>query len=193
MALAVAQARMSRMVRAFVSLVHVPRGGYSSRPMVRPRVALVLLLAAAGGPVVAAAACQGFPTVQPCGEIPGEGCMAAAGGTCADPTCSALYECTGGEWSLVQTCPAYEAGAPDASDGGACTPVKIDLSGLTTGCTPDLQNPPDCPIQAALGCEQSACLTECTDFFLCQSTSMGPEWVDVAYCACDGGFFVMPH
>ncbi len=57
----------------------------------------------------------------------------------------------------MQPCPApsggaggaasdLDAGHRDASDSDACTPVKIDLSGQTTGCTPDLENPPDCPV-----------------------------------------------
>jgi hypothetical protein len=63
--------------------------------------------------------------------------------------------------------------------------VHIDLTGQTTGCTPDLQNP-DCPVQAAMGCAESVCLTGCGDFFLCLSSG----WLDVAYCADDGGLVV---
>ena len=167
--------------------------------MPRLRLTLALLLAAAG--------CQGFPPVQPCTtEIPAGGCPAGRGGTCEDPTCDALYDCLGGEWTRVQACPmrdggaggahedgggaGLDAGSVDASNGDACTPVHIDLAGKTSGCTPDLENPPDCPVEAALGCAESACFTSCSDFFLCKATSTGPQWIDVAYCNCDGQLVV---
>jgi hypothetical protein len=73
----------------------------------------------------------------------------------------------------------------DASAGDACTPVDIDAGDMGIDCTPDLELP-DCPVGAALGCAQSACLTGCSDFFVCKPMSTGPEWVDVAYCTCEG-------
>ena len=137
-------------------------------------------------------------------EIPAGGCPLGRGGTCDDPTCTGLYNCLGGEWALELKCPMHDGGTgaggaggaqgsggdAGSSDSDACTPVHIDVSGMTMGCTPGLENPPDCPVAAALGCEESACLTGCTDFFLCKSTSTGPEWVDVAYCTCEGQLIV---
>ena len=82
---------------------------------------------------------------------------------------------------------------PAASTHPTATRVRPSTStsrGKTTGCTPDLENPPDCPVEAALGCAESACLTGCSDFFLCKATSTGPQWIDVAYCDCDGQLLV---
>jgi hypothetical protein len=166
------------------------------RPMQRPRliVAAAVLLMAAGSPLVAAG-CQGLPPIELCGEIPTGGCPIGLGGSCTDITCTGLYDCTGGLWILVQTCPPQPdgggaggggagGGMVDGGDAGeapdACTPVHIDLTGETTDCMPDLENP-DCPVEAALGCAESACLTGCSDFFLCTVNG----WVDVAYCTCE--------
>jgi hypothetical protein len=66
-------------------------------------------------------------------------------------------------------------------------PIEIDRAGETTGCAPDLQHP-DCPADAAETCAASACLTGCTDFFLCT----GEGWIDVAYCTEDGELVLVP-
>jgi len=143
--------------------------------------------------LAAAASCQGLAPVEPCGEIPANGCPVGRGGTCDDLTCDALYDCAGGAWTRVQTCLQPDAGPAlggsdgglDAGGDGACTPVHIDADGGATDCTPDLAFP-DCPVQAAETCAESACLTGCSDFFLCTA----PGWVDVAYCTDQGQLIV---
>ena len=135
---------------------------------------------------LAATGCQGFPPVILCGEIPEGGCPKGRGGSCEDELCSALYDCVVGEWRVVETCsPDADAGSGDAGpeDAGsdACTPVTIDHTGETTGCTPELQEP-DCPVVAAETCAEHACTTGCVDFFLC--TEQG--WADVAFCTEEG-------
>jgi hypothetical protein len=108
------------------------------------------------------------------------------GGTCGDQSCNALYDCVNGVWVHVQTCPAPDGGGGPGRDagegeGGPCTLVNIDTTGQTTGCTPDLALP-DCPVEAAQGCSEAACLTGCSDFFLCKQVGTGRDWIDVAYC-----------
>ena len=130
--------------------------------------------------------------VKLCGEIPPDGCPIGRGGTCDDATCAGLYDCVDGAWRLEQTCPGGGGGA-GASSGAAgadagpdgCASVRIDHTGETTGCEPDLQSP-DCPVVAAETCAASACLTDCVDFFLC--TARG--WVAVAYCDEEGQLVV---
>jgi hypothetical protein len=74
------------------------------------------------------------------------------------------------------------SGGSSASGGsGGCATVKLDHSGETTGCMPDLQIP-DCPAAAAETCSQTACNSGCTDFFVC--TAQG--WKDVGYCDAKG-------
>jgi hypothetical protein len=165
--------------------------------------ALLAFLAAVSTAVVAAVACQGLPPIQPCGEIPGEGCPAASGGTCADLTCSALYDCEEGSWVLLQTCPVPEGGAGGGGTGGAggggtgadagpCVPVTLDAGPLGADCMPDLAFP-DCDFDA-ITCADTACFTGCSDFFICSGSTqlcMGgapPCWVDVAYCDDYGQF-----
>jgi hypothetical protein len=161
-----------------------------------PRV-LVVLVAGAAVPTLALSACQpNLPSVgQLCGEIPGDGCPKDRGGSCDDPTCSAVYTCLNGNWKLDQTCSGDRDAGPDAepleagadADAGAtdgCTPFKFDDKDQAPHCEPSLENPPDCPSQAAEGCLESACITGCSDFFLC--TKHG--WIDVGYCDDDGGF-----
>ena len=147
---------------------------------------LVVLLAPAG--------CQGIPTGTGCSDIPAGGCPTDRGGTCDDPTCNALYACNAGAWSILQWCdqPDGGAGGGDAGggdggprDGGPCTPVSINTTGETQDCTPDLEGT-DCSVEAALGCEETACLTGCSDFYLCTA----PGWVHVAYCDDNGDLIV---
>lgn len=159
--------------------------------MSRALLALLFLPLAAA---LAAASCQDYPPLQTCGEIPADGCPVGRGGTCDDVTCSALWDCVNGAWVHVQTCNNPEGGAQDGDAGrgdagpveaGTCTPVTIDMSGKTTDCTPDLMDP-DCPVEAAEGCAETACVTGCADFYLC--TNEG--WIDVAYCTDDGQLVV---
>jgi hypothetical protein len=164
--------------------------------MSRARAALFVLLAVVS--------CQGLPIAPICGEIPSGGCPEDRGGTCEDPTCTGLYECTADNtWTEMQRCPAHDGGGgsggssstgggdrldggSDGSDSDGCTQVSIDLSGQTVDCMPDLENPPDCPVQAALGCIETACLVGCTDFWLCKTCPDGADWVPVAYCTDEG-------
>jgi hypothetical protein len=160
---------------------------------------LLALVVAAGVPGLALAACQpSLPAVgELCSEIPAGGCPTGRGGSCEDKTCRALYTCLNATWHLHETCPKNSGsggsggggpdrdGGPDSGEGGGpCTPFKFDDKGQAENCGPSLENPPDCPSQAAEGCLESACITGCTDFFLC--TKQG--WVDVGYCDDDGGF-----
>jgi hypothetical protein len=154
------------------------------------RAFLVLPLALLGV-VFVAAGCQSLPSVTAtCGEIPPNGCPTGRGGTCADATCAALYECVNSVWTVSETCPTQPAVAKPvvrsvavagpagvAIDGGACTPVNIDVSGQTNDCMVDLMFP-DCPARAAQGCVENVCLTGCSDFFVCSSAA----WIDVAHC-----------
>ena len=132
-----------------------------------------------------AAGCQELPGVELCGQIPSGGCPLGRGGSCDDVVCASLYDCLGGKWIEVERCTSGTGGGGSGPglDGGAdaCTPVVIDHTGETIGCTPDLQEP-DCPAEAAEQCSESACLTGCTDFFLCTADG----WKDVAYCTEDG-------
>jgi hypothetical protein len=158
------------------------------------------------GTLLSAPSCQPLPTGAGCIDIPAGGCPTDRGGSCADPTCSAIYACTDGAWSFLMQCDQPDSGsgagagtgggtgssgAGTGGDGGACTPVVIDTTGEATNCTPDLAFP-DCPVQAALGCAESACVTGCSDFFLCVAASnpmcgaTSNCWIDVAYCTDDG-------
>ncbi|MEQ9324773.1 MAG: hypothetical protein RIF41_36745 [Polyangiaceae bacterium] len=142
---------------------------------------LGLALALAG---MVLAGCPSWPDVEPCGQLPDvSACPVGRGGTCEDRECTALYDCMGGEWSLVSECPPVAPatsdpdGAPD--DDAPCAAASVDRSGEALGCEPDLQEP-DCPVSAAEGCRP--CLTGCADFFLCTT----PGWQVVAHCDEDG-------
>lgn len=153
------------------------------------RLASTFGLAAAWG-----AACADA-TVVPCGEIPRDGCPVGRGGTCDDATCAALYDCVDGAWTNVEVCDngagaggGGEGGAGQGGDGGAtCTPVVLDHTGQMQGCRPDLQSP-DCPLEAAETCVETACLVRCSDFFKC--TARG--WIAVAYCTEEGELVLSP-
>jgi hypothetical protein len=138
------------------------------------------------------AACSSTEGPKLCPEIPEGGCPTGRGGSCQDPVCKALYDCIEGAWQKTTTCDnnSTSSGSGGASSGGAggsttgtggCTPVKLDHTGETTGCMPDLQIP-DCPAAAAEQCSQAACKTGCTDFFVC--TAQG--WTAVGYCDAKG-------
>lgn len=145
-------------------------------------------------PFLPALGCPTLPEAIPCGTIPEGGCPLGRGGTCADTYCSALYDCVDGAWVSAKVCSTSDAGVPDgglpdggSTDGGACTPIGVDLSGEQIDCTPDLELP-DCVIEAAFPCVETACTTGCVDFYLC--TSAG--WTAVAYCDEQHGFIAGP-
>jgi hypothetical protein len=124
--------------------------------------------------------------IKLCDEIPEKGCPTGRGGTCDDPACEALYDCVGGVWEKAKICNGNAAGGGSGGTsgsggsggaGGDCTPIEFDHTGEKTGCTPDLELP-DCPAVAAEQCPESACLTGCTDFFICKKAG----WTAVAYC-----------
>lgn len=135
--------------------------------------------------VLATPACTEPAPVLLCGEIPSGGCPIGRGGTCDDAACAAVYDCVDGDWTVVEACDGQGTGAGDTgtmpNDGGGgaggCAELSIDHTGETTGCKPDLQHP-DCPIAAAEQCPNSACLTDCVDFFMCTKDG----WIAQAYC-----------
>jgi hypothetical protein len=139
------------------------------------------------------ASCGSAGEVKLCGRIPEGGCPLGRGGTCDDKLCEALYDCAGGNWTLVLPCDrsGADAGAgghlEDSGADGPCDLVLLDHTGETSGCAPDLQSP-DCPAGAAETCAQAACFTECADFYLC--TAAG--WTAVAYCDDQGKVVVTP-
>jgi hypothetical protein len=140
-------------------------------------------------PLTAVLGCPTLPAAIPCGTIPEGGCPLGRGGTCDDTSCRGLYDCVDGVWVSAEVCAGNDGGVPDGgpSDGGPCTPITVDRSGEQTNCTPDLQSP-DCPIEVALPCAETACSTGCSDFYLC--TSAG--WTAVAYCDDENGFIASP-
>jgi len=142
-----------------------------------------------------AGACGSAGDVKLCGQIPADGCPIGRGGTCEDVFCAALYDCVDGAWVEVEACAGFGGGAGGmggaggeggAGGAGGCTPVMFDHTGETTGCEPDLQNP-DCPAVAAETCAETACLSDCLDFYLC----LKDGWKDVAYCDPDGKFVIV--
>jgi hypothetical protein len=132
---------------------------------------------------LAVSACSGAARVQTCGEIADGGCPIGRGGSCDDVACLALYDCLGGDWTEVDTCPMNQggggAGGGGAGGGGGCESVSIDRTGERSSCAPDLQVP-DCGVSAADACHP--CDTGCEDFFLCFSDG----WTAVAHCNQDG-------
>jgi hypothetical protein len=138
--------------------------------IVRPTLPLALALAAA--------ACQGLPEPTVCGLIPANGCPMARGGSCADRACAAIYRCEESGWQLVQTCsPHADAGAAlEAADGRSCSDVTVSFE-ASTGCAPPLAHA-DCPLEVALGCPETACVSGCADFFVCRADG----WQLAAWC-----------
>jgi hypothetical protein len=164
--------------------------------------AFLVLPGALLGALFLSMSCQNLPSpTATCGEIPTGGCPIGRGGTCADVTCTALYDCVNSAWALSQSCTNPVNGGATAGrsgtdggiagpvlDRGACTRVSIDMSAETNDCMVDLMFP-DCPAVAAQGCAESACLTGCSDFFLCSSAA----WIDVAHCNDRGQVIVTQH
>ncbi|MBK6515406.1 MAG: hypothetical protein IPG04_15110 [Polyangiaceae bacterium] len=130
------------------------------------------------------------PELLLCDRIPDGGCPLGRGGSCDDEVCAGLYDCIGGEWTLVEACEggggqggAGVGGGGGGGGSGGCDVPEFDHTGQTFGCSPDLQ-PPDCPVEAAEVCGDP-CLTECVDFFLC----LREGWQSVGYCD-EGGQLV---
>jgi hypothetical protein len=153
------------------------------------RLSLFLLAALA---VAVAPGCPTLPDVVSCGQIPPGGCPVGRGGSCLDDTCDALYACVNAVWVADQVCGHADAGAGGGGvggaggglpDAGACTPVVVPANEYQS-CTPDLQAP-DCPIEAAGACQETACLSGCLDFYSCPKSL---TWTSVAYCDDDGQF-----
>lgn len=140
------------------------------------------------------AGCPTLPDVVSCGVIPPGGCPVGRGGTCGDVSCEILYACVDGRWVSTQVCAQADGGSTDdGGDGGlggdasACTPVMVIAKTQGAGCMPDLQQP-DCPIEAAGACEETACLSGCIDFYVCAGNL---SWSVVAYCDDNGTFVSM--
>lgn len=163
---------------------------------------------------LALAGCYPYDTsIKLCEDaVPEGGCPTGRGGTCDDPACKALYDCIDAVWKQTSTCDGGAggstatggfagstptggtagAGGSTATGGaGGCAPIALDHTGETTGCSPPLQ-PPDCPAVAAEQCPESACLTDCADFYLCRLEMGSPAWVPVAYCDLDGVLVLSP-
>jgi hypothetical protein len=139
--------------------------------------------------------CQPSLELKLCGEIPTSGCPIGRGGSCDDATCSGLYDCVEGKWTLEVDC-KREGGSSGGAGGGSadagpdamCMPVTLAHDGEIQGCKPDLQNP-DCPVVAAEAvCRESVCLTGCDDFLLCTKDG----WTLVAYCDEEGVLVISP-
>ena len=154
----------------------------------RPLVSLAALVLLAGCP-------QATEEPKLCDIIPEGGCPLDRGGTCDDASCDAIYGCYDGVWEKVETCDTPPTGGGGSGGGGGgsggeggCAPFVFDHTGETIGCQPDLQSP-DCPIAAAEQCPESACLTDCSDFYLCKEEG----WVALAYCDENGELFEAPR
>jgi len=153
-----------------------------------PRSGVPTALAAALFAVAAVAGC-GDPPLLLCGQIPTGGCPIGRGGSCADKSCTGVYDCVNGKWTETQACPASTTsssgatGSTGSTGSGMCMPGVLNHTGETTGCTPDLESP-DCPASAAETC--SPCTTGCADFFMC----LGTGWTDVGFCTAAGQLVV---
>lgn len=136
------------------------------------------------------AGCQEFEQAPHCGPLAGGGCPSSQGGSCEDKLCDAIYTCTSSGWVLDAICDrdggAMDADAQAADAPWKCTEAGVELEGSVSGCDPNELFAPDCPVQAALGCPETACLTGCSDFFQCTTDG----WVAVAYCDEDTGSLV---
>ena len=158
-------------------------------------------LAALAGATLPVAGCFDGPALQLCGEIPAGGCPLGRGGSCDDTACAGLYDCVEGKWTREVDCSANGHGDGGGAEGGdagpdaVCSLVTISHVGETTGCSADLQTP-DCPVAAAeAACSESACLTGCSDFFLCvhdEAQASKRSWSAVAHCDDDGQLMISP-
>ena len=128
-------------------------------------------------------ACEDPPTADTCGALPDpSACPAARGGTCEDRSCTALYACREGRWTLVETCPESTGGAGGASGaagqggnqgGASCTEPA------PSACLP-LQKP-DCDAALIEACPAEACALGCEGFLRCE----GADWSETYEAYCD--------
>jgi hypothetical protein len=117
-------------------------------------------------------ACSAFdnpPAPHACNGIPSGGCPGSGTDNCVDPMCSAIYTCEDdGGWSFSATCPAREAGVPDARpDVDLRRDADFDVPPGATGgpgCV-DLQCG-DCTLSLALACPSDECCG-CQNVFVC--------------------------
>jgi hypothetical protein len=133
---------------------------------------------------LACGSCQGFEDAPNCGTVPAGGCPNWRGGSCDDKACARIYGCTTRGWAVEEVC-EREGGVDDAgadgeseADASMCGDSIAMPDGLTDNCDPNAMQLPDCPINAALGCPSAACLTGCSDFFVCRVDG----WSAAAYC-----------
>ena len=160
---------------------------------------------------LALAGCYPYDTsIKLCEDaVPEGGCPTGRGGTCEDPTCTALYDCIDAAWKKTATCPPPGGAGGGGTGGvggtltggtggdtttggtGGCTPAALDHTNETAGCVPDLQSP-DCPAAAAEPCAETACQTGCLDFYVCKEDASGKGWVAVGYCDDDGHLIASP-
>lgn len=192
----IAKAVLKASARGRVREVRIAAGYYSRRARPdkllfvsswRRRIALFFGVLSC---LLGAASCSGS-SIQLCGTIPEGGCPIGRGGTCDDPSCTGVYNCLEGDWTLEFACDGgggAGGGGSSSSDASssasACISATFDHTGEVTGCKPDLEHP-DCPVDAAEGC--NPCLTSCVDFFMC--TSEG--WKDLAYCTEEGDLVIV--
>lgn len=162
--------------------------------LVRAAVVALAALAATAFAALPTGGCQPSAELQLCGEIPANGCPLGRGGSCDDVSCSGLYDCLKGQWTLAVDCKrdggasSTGSGSADGGPDATCTPAVIAHDGEVQSCKPDLQDP-DCPVTAAeSGCSESVCLTGCSDFFLC----MKDGWALAAYCDEKGALVISP-
>lgn len=158
------------------------------------RAATALLVTGLTLVVGSVASCRRGEYEKPCGQLPDvQACPVAGGGTCADPTCSAIYSCNDGTWELRETC-SRDGGLP--SDGGPdakpdapfCGDASLgDAAGPATSCPPLLE--PDCDWAAAQACPAQACNGSCDGFLSCSKDGWSEAYV--AYCDEDGQLVVV--
>lgn len=140
-------------------------------------------------------ACDDPPTRRPCGALPDpSACPANRGGTCEDPSCSALFLCRAGSWEAVETCPRPVGGAGGAAGDGGAAGQGAGQAGAglceapPSGCVP-LQ-PPDCDAALLDLCPAELCALGCGGFLRCE----GADWSEgyVAYCDENGELLEIP-
>src|SRR5262249_8429275 len=144
--LAAAQARMARIVVPHVqSAAHFRAAAGDSLSAESMRLALRAFFAASIPAVALAlqAACGASPDPKLCGQTPVGGCPIGRGGSCLDRSCSQLFDCVEGVWTLTMACPENgreRDGGPETGAPDACTPFVVDAGGETGPCT-DLELP----------------------------------------------------
>ena len=144
--------------------------------------------------------CDDTPPPESCVDIPDEGCPEDEDAdVCEDVTCSAVYACNGGVWSLAYACPSR----PDAGlDGGRASDAATLEASVTSlrdveavdappgafggaDCI-DLEQP-DCSVGTALLCSGAVDCCGCQDLYVCQ----GGGWIPWGECT-DAGVVQQP-